>query len=147
MLNKDRVAKKGKVNKKSSDNGGVVAAINAMRQEMDERLTDIEDKSASGKAKLLIASLAYDTPDERLPELTRIPLTLVDPLVTDTVLDALLDERVLSDEVSIGEVERNIYYKLMRSVGGEHLKKARETAEEEKTDEREAAADYNLGGD
>ena len=147
MLNKDRVAKKGKVNKKSSGNGGVVAAINAMRQEMDERLTDIEDKSASGKAKLLIASLAYDTPDERLPELTRIPLTLVDPLVTDTVLDALLDERVLSGELSIGEVERNIYYKLMRSVGGEHLKKARETAEEEKTDEREAAADYNLGGD
>ena len=132
---------------KPSDNGEIVAAIQAMRQEMDERLTDMEDKSASHQAKLLIASLAYDTPRERMAELTRIPLTLVDHLVTDTVLDALLDERVLSGELSIGDVERNVYYQLMRSVGGEHLKKARETAEEEKTDEREGAADYNLGGD
>ena len=133
--------------KKLSDNGDIVAAIQAIRQELDERLTDIEDKSASHQAKLLIASLAYDTPRERMAELTRIPLTLVDPLVTDTLLDSLLSPDVQSGELSIGEVERNVYYQLMRSVGGEHLKKARETAEEEKTEEREGAADYNLGGD
>lgn len=132
---------------KSSDNGDIVAMLQAIRREMDERLTDIEDKSASGQAKLLIASLAYNTPRERMAELARIPITLVDPLVTDTVLDALLSPEVQSGEFSIGDVERYTYYQLSRSIGGEHLKKARETAEEEKSEEREGAADYNLGGD
>lgn len=140
MLNKEK-------KKTPSDNGDIVAAIQAIRQELDERLTDIEDKSASGKAKLLIASLAYDTPRERMAELARIPLTMLDSLVTDTMLDSLLSPEVQSGEFSIGDVERYTYYQLSRSIGGEHLKKARETAEEEKTDEREGAADYNLGGD
>jgi len=141
--------KKGedKKRKTSSDDGDIVAAIREMRQEMDERLTDIEDNSAKHQAKLLIASLAYDTPRQRMAELTRIPLTVVDPLVTDTMLDSLLSPEVQSGELSIGDVERNVYYQLMRSVGGEHLRKARETAEEEKAEEKAGASELDLGGD
>ena len=105
------------------------------QQEQDEQIAELSAKDVTGQAKLLIASLAYDTPDDRMPELSRIPLTMVDALVTDITLDAILDEKVLAGTKSLGEVELLAYLKLMRSVGGEHLRKARETAEEEKAGE------------
>ena len=114
---------------------GLLRQVLHKQQEQDEQIAELAAKDATGQAKLLIASLAYDTPDNRMPELSRIPLTMLDPLVTDMTLDALLDPEVLAGTKSLGEVELLAYLKLARSVGGEHLKKARETAEEERAGE------------
>lgn len=136
-LDKDKAKETPKVAAEEEVDGddkemmGLLKQVLLKQQEQDERIAELAAKDATGQAKLLIASLAYDTPDNRLPELSRIPLTMVDPLVTDITLDALLDDEVLAGTKSLGEVELLSYLKLMRSVGGEHLKKARETAEEE----------------
>jgi len=125
---------------------GLLRQVLHKQQEQDEQIAELAAKDVTGQAKLLIASLAYDTPDNRLPELSRIPLTMVDPLVTDMALDALLDEDVLEGRKSLGEVETKAYLQLMRSVGGEHLKKARETAEEERAGEGDQlGAEFRAG--
>ena len=137
------------VDPEDSGDGEVMKLLRAVlhkQGEQDEQIAELTAKDVTGQAKLLIASLAYDTPDNRLPELSRIPLTMVDPLVTDMTLDALLDEDVLEGRKSLGEIETLTYLKLMRSVGGEHLKKARETAEEEKAGEGDqSGAEFRLG--
>jgi len=154
MLKKKKPIENPEIDKvdKVSDDGGNEEVMSLLRAvlhkqgEQDEQIAELAAKDVSGQAKLLIASLAYDTPDSRLPELSRIPLTMVDPLVTDMTLDALLDEDVLEGRKSLGEIETLTYLKLMRSVGGEHLKKARETAEEEKAAEGDqSGAEFKLG--
>jgi len=154
MLDKDKSKEKPKIAKTSKDakDDGNEEVMNLLRTmlhkqgEQDEQIAELAAKDVTGQAKLLIASLAYDTPDNRLAELSRIPLTMVDPLVTDMTLDALLDEEVLEGRKSLGEIETLTYLKLMRSVGGEHLKKARETAEEEKASEGDQSGkEFRLG--
>ena len=137
------VPEDGDSNKEVMD---LLRAVLHKQGEQDEQIAELSAKDVTGQAKLLIASLAYDTPPERMAELSRIPLTMVDPMVTDMTLDALLDEKVLAGTKSLGEVETLAYLQLMRSVGGEHLRKARETAEEEKASEGDqSGAEFRLG--
>ena len=125
---------------------GLLRQLLHKQQEQEEQIAELSAKDVTGQAKLLIASLAYDTPDNRMSELSRIPLTMVDALTTDITLDALLDDEVLAGTKSLGEVELLAYLKLMRSVGGEHLRKARETAEEERAGEGDQlGAEFRAG--
>ena len=155
-LNKDQESQEVEFEKEEpkkktrrSGNGNVMEILQQISNtlvEHSEQIAELAEKDATGQAKLLIASIAYNTPPHLLPELSRIPLTMVDPMTTDAMIDALLDEDVLSGAKSLGQVEREMYLKLMRSVGGEHLKKARETAEEERAGEGDqSGAEYRLG--
>ena len=152
MLKEEKIEKPVIPGEETPENGenkdimGMLRAILLKTGEHDEQIAELSAKDVTGQAKLLIASLAYDTPDNRMSELSRIPLTMVDALVTDITLDALLDTEVLEGRKSLGEVELLAYLKLMRSVGGEHLRKARETAEEEKAGEGDqSGAEFRAG--
>ena len=152
MLKKEKIEKPVIPGEETPENGEnkdimhMLRAILLKTGEHDEQIAELSAKDVTGQAKLLIASLAYDTPDNRMSELSRIPLTMVDALVTDITLDALLDTEVLEGRKSLGEVELLAYLKLMRSVGGEHLRKARETAEEEKAGEGDqSGAEFRAG--
>ena len=152
MLKKEKIEKPVIPGEETPENGenkdimSMLRAILLKTGEHDEQIAELSAKDVTGQAKLLIASLAYDTPDNRMSELSRIPLTMVDALVTDITLDALLDTEVLEGRKSLGEVELLAYLKLMRSVGGEHLRKARETAEEEKAGEGDqSGAEFRAG--
>ena len=141
-----KVAKEEDVDGDEKEMVGLLRQLLHKQQEQEEQIAELSAKDVTGQAKLLMVSLAYDTPDERLPELSRIPLTMVDPMVTDMTLDALLDTDVLEGRKSLGQVETKAYLQLMRSVGGEHLRKARETAEEEKAGEGDQlGAEFRAG--
>lgn len=142
----EKVVKEEDVDGDEKEMMGLLRQVLHKQQEQDEQIAELSAKDVTGQAKLLIASLAYDTPDERMPELSRIPLTMVDALVTDMTLDALLRDDVLEGTKSLGEVETLFYFKVMRSVGGEHLKEARETAKEEKAGEGDQlGAEFRAG--
>lgn len=99
----------------------------------------VEDKE---QARLKLINMLYDTPDERMSELTVIPRRQVLALSMMSALGKALDpeRKTPLDELWLKE-----YYKLMRSVGGQHLIRATALAESQMgAEEEEEGETYEL---
>lgn len=104
----------------------------AKEKEKEKESGDIvEDKE---KARLKLINMLYDTPEERMPELTVIPRRQVLALSMMSTFGKALDpeRKTPLDELWLKE-----YYKLMRSVGGQHLIRATALAESQMGAEEE----------
>ena len=116
---------------KKEDNGEVIALLQQIvkkQQEQDERLEELEETGGKRAAELRIIELIYDTDENHLAGLTRIPAAAVRPFANAMMLHALRDPDVRSGKKSLAQCRRTAYFTLMRSVGGEHLQKGRELA-------------------
>jgi hypothetical protein len=132
---------------KNNGQGEVLALLNAIagkQQEQDERLTELEDGKAKDTAQLRLVNLVYDTDEEHLPGLTRLPLMAVKPFAVGMMLDAILDEDVRSGKRSLPSVFRRNYFHLMRSVGAEAFNKANELAAQQASEEAEKGIEHNI---
>jgi len=151
MLDSEKLkAKKRKI--PANDDGAnsevlsLLQAISKKQEEQDERLVDLEEGTRQGAAALRMVNLTYDTDDDHLPGLTRIPLRAARPFALAMTLDDLTDPDVLSGKVSLQHRFHRHYFHLMRSVGGEHLKRGVELAGEQASSEAEKGAEMDLGG-
>ena len=105
------------------------------------------NRSVAADALLRMVNHLYNTDDEHLPELTRIPINAARPLALGMALESILDEDVQSGEVPLSKKLRNYYFRLMRSVGGVHLGRGIRLAEEQAAAEIERAEELELGED
>ena len=121
----------------------------AQQKELADRLEDLEKKGSSTAADALIrmVNLTYNTDDDHLPELTRIPIQAARPHAIGMMLESILDEDVQNGTVPLSRKLRNYYFRLMRSVGGIHLGRGVRIAEEQASAETEKAEEMELGGD
>ena len=135
----------------TSDNGAnteilsLLQGIAKKQEEIDERLEELEEGGSKGAAALRMVNLTYDTDDDHLPGLTRIPLRAARPFALAMTLDDLTDPDVLSGKVSLQHRFHRHYFHLMRSVGGEHLKRGVELAGEQAASEADKGAELDLG--
>lgn len=135
------------VKKKAESPDEENAQLKQLIEEVIGRLGDLEAKGMQQAAFVHLMNLLYLTDPEHLPELSRIPLTAVEPMAIETMLDKLSDPDVRSGKVSLVEVLHTSYLKLMRSVGGEHLNKGRELAAEQASNEAQQKAELPFGED
>ena len=76
MLKKEKIEKPVIPGEETPENGenkdimSMLRAILLKTGEHDEQIAELSAKDVTGQAKLLIASLAYDTPDNRMSELS-----------------------------------------------------------------------------
>lgn len=145
------VKKEKREDSKVSDNGAnpevlnLLKAIAAKQVEQDERLEELEAGSGKSAAALRMVNLMYDTDDEHLTGLTRIPLRAARPFALGMTLDALTDPDVMAGKVSLQHKFNMYYFQLMRSVGGEHLKRGVDLAGEQAASEVEKGSELDLG--
>jgi len=129
----------------------ILQMIVSQQKELGDRLSDIEkhndDKSNASAALLRMVNLTYDTDDEHLSELTRIPIQAARPHALGMMLESLFDEDIQVGEVPLSRKLRNSYFRLMRSVGGVHLGRGVRLAEEQASAEQEKAEEFDLGGE
>jgi hypothetical protein len=123
----------------------------SQQKEFADRLTEMEDqnknKTSANEALLRMVNLTYDTDDQHLPELTRIPIQAARPHALGMMLESLFDEDVQDGSVPLSRKLRNSYFRLMRSVGGVHLGRGVRLAEEQASAEQEKAEEFDLGGE
>jgi hypothetical protein len=99
-------------------------------KELHERLEYVEkNKDKTGEALLQMINHSYNTPDDRMSEMTRIPIQAARPLAYAEGLDSVLHRK--KDGKSLSERIRLNYYHLMRSVGGVHLGRSIRLAEDQ----------------
>lgn len=102
-----------------------------------------------GEAMGKLVELGFDTKDEKLSQLTNIPLNQVLPLsMTETMEEAvrMMESMIRGDEGKpkpkpklLSETFRIAYYKHRRSVRGDHLMKLATLAESQLAEEEERA--------
>lgn len=149
MLDSDKLKRKKKAT--TSDNGEedevlfLLQGIAKKQEEIDERLGELEEGTQKGAAALKMVNLMYDTDDNHLPGLTRIPLRAARAFALGMALDSLTDEDVMAGKVSLQHKFNMYYFQLMRSVGGEHLKRGVDLAGEQAATEVEKGAEMDLG--
>lgn len=117
------------------------------QQELAERLEELEGKkSDAAAAQLQMVNYLYDTKDEHLLELTRLPIHSVRPIAYGMMLESLFDPRVQSGEIPLSRVLKYFYFRGMRSVGGVHLGRGIRLAEQQAEAAEEEMEERNLGG-
>ena len=149
MLDSDKLKRKKKAT--AGDNGAsgemlsLLQGIAKKQQEIDERLEELEEGTQKGAAALKMVNLMYDTDDKHLPGLTRIPLRAARAFALSMTLNDLTDPDVMAGKVSLQHRFYMYYFQLMRSVGGEHLKRGVALAGEQAATELEKGAEMDLG--
>lgn len=117
----------GDVNSYLDQMGAYQEAIDALRAEIDA----LKERDSLGQAKLKLVNLSFDTPEDRLSELTVIPQNLVFRLVHEICLEAAADPKRDILLIPLSRIRRIAFFKLMRSVRGQHLIRASMLAENE----------------
>lgn len=125
----------------------VLKQIQSNQKELNERIEELENKKTGmSEAALRLVNLMYDTDNQHLPELTRIPLNSVRPHALGMTLESILDEDVQSGKVPLSRILRNNYFRLMRSVNGKHLGNGIGLASDQSREEQEQEnEDVDLG--
>ncbi|KKN41649.1 hypothetical protein LCGC14_0721240 [marine sediment metagenome] len=96
----------------------------------------MDSDNGSEDAALRLTNLLYDTPEERMAELTHIsarsalPLSMMETLRPDIVFDP-------NREIPLSKIWLQNYYRLLRSVGGQHLVRGTMLAEKEGADKED----------
>jgi hypothetical protein len=101
-----------------------------------------EDGTARQQAILKLVNILYDTPDEKLSELTEIPRKAVLPLSVQIMREAALDPKRIAAGIPLSYVWRTAYFKLMRSVGRKHFMIGSTLASEQAAAETEAEENW-----
>lgn len=140
---------KGSDGRANSDITALLTNIANQQQELMERIEELEKKKGASNSEALLhmVNFLYNTDDEHLPELTRIPIQAARPHALGMMLESLLDPEIQSGEVPLSRKLRNYYFRLMRSVGGVHLGRGVRLAEEQAASEAEKAEEIELGGE
>ena len=115
------------------------------QKEQDERLDDLDNKNMRGAAQLRMVNLLYDTDDNHMPGLARLPLRAIKAFAYAMMLDDITHPDVLSGKVTLQHRFRMHYFQLTRSIGGDHLNKGRELAGEQAASEKEMGEQMELG--
>ncbi len=136
------------VKKKAESNGHEDKLLKAI-EALTERIEELEERenNSTSAALLRMVNLTYDTDDNHLPELTRIPISSARPHALGMMLESLLDPDIQDGSVPLSRKLRNYYFRLMRSVGGIHLGRGVRLAEEQASSEAEKAEEMELGGE
>ncbi len=102
---------------------------------MAKRKIESEDEEGQGHEANSIAdslgkltALGFDTPDNRLAELTNIALAQVLPSAMSNTIDTVFDP---NRKISLRKQFHNDYYRARRSKGGDHMNKLVALAQEE----------------
>lgn len=135
---------------KKKDDGlyDLIQQVSRQQKDLADRLDAMEKKKQpTGEAALRLVNLTYNTDDEHLPELTRVPIQAVRPHALGMMLESIFDDDIQSGEVPLSRKLRNYYFRLMRSVHGEHLARGTQIAENQIQNESEAEEELDLGGD
>lgn len=116
-------------------------------KDMQERLDYYENRRDGGgvnpneSAALRMVNLTYDTDDQHLPELTRIPIQAASVHALGMTLESLTEEGVINLQQPLSRILRNNYFRLMRSVNGTHLGRGVRLAEEQASAAQEDKAE------
>ena len=101
-------------------------------KDLQDQIDEMRDKkSDDGGAKKLIADNLYNTPRARLREYSNISNSAVEPFSLAGTCGAVLDEDVLSGEISLCEIFLENVLSYRRAVGGQLARFASEQAKEE----------------
>lgn len=113
-------------------------AVLGLTKELSERLDEVESrKDGAGEAKLKLTNIVFDTTDERMPELTNIPLSAARNYARSMMLEHMNDPDVRSGKVKLSAILRTSYFRLLRSVGGVQLMRGTRLASEQTANEGE----------
>jgi hypothetical protein len=85
---------------------------------------EYQESMDRAKANLKLINFAYDTPRDKMPELTIIPRRMVVRLAFEVCKDAAMNPKRDPTIQSIRSIFRYSLYQLLRSVGGFHLARA-----------------------
>jgi len=139
---------------KAEDNGqgdelkDMLQVIISNQTVLSERMDEVEEgRSKDSEALLQMVNIIFNTDDQHLPELTRIPLPSARPFAYSMGLGSLLEAREKGVTTSLSQRITNNYFRLMRSVGGVHLGRGTHLAEEQAAAVAEKAEEFELGGD
>lgn len=136
------IPKDAKKRTASEGNGEMVALMEQMSRTMkdlQDQVNDLREKRDSdGGARRLIADNMYNTPRDRLREYSNISNSAVEPFSLAMTCAAVLNEKVLSGELSLCEIYLENVLTFRRGVGGQLARFAAEQAKEEAQKARES---------
>jgi hypothetical protein len=121
--------------------------LGSFKQEVRDRLGELEKKDGSNPAQVIAATQVYKTPREEKRRFTRISLRMVDPFSLADACHAVLNDDVQKGRTSLGEIRRESIYDHLNSVQGQLRDKAAELALQQEQNRAEGTAfeEANMG--
>lgn len=121
--------------------GTILRSFGSSLKELSERLDEIDENSkrdASGESRLKLTNMIYDTPDNRLLELTVISsFAAIKSYARSIMLEHQHDPDVRSGKIKLSEIYRNAIFRLVRSQHGLQLMRGSALAREQVQNEGE----------
>lgn len=106
------------------DYSALVEALNSFKQDVADRIEDLEDRMEErrdGQANLRLVELTYNTDDTHILELSNISGMQVRPIAAVKSLEHIGDPKVVAGEQSLAGIYVNYILRGRRSVDGKHL--------------------------
>jgi len=120
-------AKKGEIGSDGQDNKAILKVLEAIagnQEELNGRLTDLEDMAHKGSESSTLVKLAnmyFNTDDKHIPEMSFISPLAARPFAEALALDAMTTEEVRSGVISLNKLLILNFLRFQRSVKGRLL--------------------------
>lgn len=105
------------------------------QQDLSERMDDIESGRMSGRdsSQVKLVEYTFNTPPNKLIELSNIPTNAPRMLANEITLEHLFHKNVISGKIPLTKIYRETWLQARKGVNGDQLKRAAKIALEQAT--------------